>query len=126
MIEDPQNALPQNSTPQLPPQPGKGPFDHQLPVDSKDHDNAHQLAKAKLVGSEEEAWARGQTSKKSEGALRGIKRLNTIIFKSGIPNVESPDAELVAQFCGIRDSIFGLVHAQYKIVGRDFVEWLER
>ncbi len=114
MIEDPQSAPPQDSTPQLPPQPGQIPFKHQLPVDDEGLDKPHQLARAERVGSEEEARAREQTSKKLEGALREIRRLNSIIIKRGMPSVEFPDAEFHAEFCGIRDSIFGLVRAHFE------------
>ena len=114
MIEEPQSAPPQDSTPQLPPQPGQVPFDHQLPVDGEGLDKPHQLARAERIGSEEESRAREQSSKKLERALREIRRLNSIIIKSGMPSVEPPDAELLAEFCGIRNSIFGLVRAHFE------------
>lgn len=115
MIEDPQNVPTQNSTPLLPPRPVQVPFDHQLPVDSEDFGKAHQLTKNKPVhDSEEEAWAREQSSKKLEEALREIRRLNTIIFRIGMPKAEPLDTELLAQFCGIRDSLFGLVRAHFE------------
>lgn len=114
MVVDPQNAPPQNNSSQPLPRPGKVPFDDQLPVDSERLDKAHQLAMANRVRLEEEARLQEQNGKKLEGALREIRRLNTIIFKIGMPKVEPPDAELSAQFCGIRDSIFGLVRAHFE------------
>ena len=114
MTEDPQNVPPQNNTPLLPPRPIQVPFDHQLPVDCEESAKAHQLAKKGPVDSEEEAWLREQSSKKLEEALREIRRLNTIIFKIGMPKAEPLDTELLAQFCGIRDSLFGLVRAHFE------------
>ncbi len=86
-----------------------------FPIDGECFDKPHQLARAERIGSEEEARAREQSSKKLEEALREIRRLNSIIIKSGMPSVEPPDAaELLAEFCGIRDSIFGLVRVHFE------------
>lgn len=94
---------------------------HKLNEDNERLKESLQLSEAKLISLGEEAQTRDKKTRELEIALSKsrteLKRLNTIIIKSGVPDGGPSDDQVCADFRSIRDSILKIARGYYQAAG---------